>query len=399
MPLQDVKQKDKKAKYKILVVDDEPDLRPLFLQHMRRLIRSKTYDFVFAHDGFEALDKLRTEEGIDMVLSDINMPKMDGLTLLERIPEVSSEIRAVIVSAYGDMENIRVAMNRGAFDFITKPIDFKDLKITVKRTLDHIEEWRKALEAREKLLLLQNELTVASMIQQSILPERFVTDGSYKLFGAMRPASNIGGDFFDVINLPNGKVGLVIADVSGKGVPAALFMMLSRTVLRSVTGNIEEPGEVLTVVNDQLHEDNESCMFVTMLYIVYDPYKNELVYSSGGHDPPLLVHSDGSSVQLDLTDGMALGIVPDLKYQQSSCTLNRGDSVVLYTDGVTEAINTDEEQLGIERVREAFNSKPPMSAKQSCNLVVELVEDFARGMPQFDDTTCLVLQCKELPAL
>lgn len=396
---QDVKQKSKKAKYKILVVDDEPDLRPLFLQHMRRPIRSKTYDFVFAHDGFEALEKLNTEEGIDMVLSDINMPKMDGLTLLERIPEVSSEIKAVIVSAYGDMDNIRLAMNRGAFDFITKPIDFKDLKITVKRTLDHIEEWRKAFEAREKLLLLQNELTVASMIQQSILPERFVTDGSYKLFGAMQPASNIGGDFFDVINLPDGKVGLVIADVSGKGVPAALFMMLSRTVLRSVTGNIEEPGEVLAVVNDQLHEDNESCMFVTMLYIVYDPNTNELVYSSGGHDPPLLVRSDGSSVQLELTDGMALGIVPDLKYQQSSCTLNQGDSVVLYTDGVTEAINTDEEQLGIERVREVFKSKPPMSAKQSCDSVVGLVEDFARGMPQFDDTTCLVLQCKELPVL
>ena len=121
--------------HKILVVDDEPDLEPLVLQRMRRNIRAGRYQFVFAHNGLEALDRLRQEADIEMVLSDINMPQMDGLTLLEQIPKVDPNVRCVVVSAYGDMENIRTAMNRGAFDFVTKPVDFEDLKVTIDRTL------------------------------------------------------------------------------------------------------------------------------------------------------------------------------------------------------------------------------------------------------------------------
>ena len=120
---------------KILVVDDEPDLEHLVRQRMRREIRSGTYSFMFAQNGVEALEVLNEEQDIDMVLSDINMPRMDGLTLLEQIPKVDPNIRSVIVSAYGDMKNIRTAMNRGAFDFVTKPIDFEDLRVTIQRDL------------------------------------------------------------------------------------------------------------------------------------------------------------------------------------------------------------------------------------------------------------------------
>ena len=211
--------------YKILVVDDEPDLEPLVLQRMRRDIRARRYEFVFAHNGVEALERLNEDDGIDMVLSDINMPRMDGLTLLEQIPKINPEIRAVIISAYGDMKNIRTAMNRGAFDFVTKPIDFEDLKVTVERTLRNMAEWREALSSRDKLVALQNELDVASKMQQSILPTHFPQGDNYEVFGSMEPARSVGGDFFDVMRLDNGQVGLAIADVSDKGVPAALFMM------------------------------------------------------------------------------------------------------------------------------------------------------------------------------
>ena len=163
-------------RYKILVVDDEPDLERLMLQRMRRDIRAGRYKFVFAHDGVEALDLLKEQPDVDLVLSDINMPKMDGLTLIEQIPKVQPDIRSVIISAYGDMKNIRTAMNRGAFDFVTKPIDFDDLKLTIARTLQHLVEWREALESRDKLVALQNELGVASKIQQSILPTASLTD-------------------------------------------------------------------------------------------------------------------------------------------------------------------------------------------------------------------------------
>ena len=122
------------------------------LQRMRRKIRSGTYTFVFAHNGIEALEVLNRDKDIDMVLSDINMPQMDGLALLEQIPKVDPNLRAVIISAYGDMKNIRTAMNRGAFDFVTKPLDFKDLQVTIERTLQHLAEWKEALQSRDKLV-------------------------------------------------------------------------------------------------------------------------------------------------------------------------------------------------------------------------------------------------------
>ena len=155
-----------------------------------------------------------------MVLSDINMPQMDGLTLLQQIPKVDPDLRAVIISAYGDMKNIRTAMNRGAFDFVTKPIDFEDLEVTIERTLSNIAEWRDALLSRDKLVVLQNELDVASSMQQSILPTQFPKGPSYEVFGSMKPARSVGGDFFDIMRLENGKIGVAIADVSGKGVIA-----------------------------------------------------------------------------------------------------------------------------------------------------------------------------------
>ncbi len=135
--------------YKILMVDDEPDLEPLVLQRMRHKIQSGDYSFVFAHNGVDALDMLQEDQDIDIVISDINMPHMDGLTLLEQIPKVDPSVRAVILSAYGDMKNIRTAMRRGAFDFITKPIDFDDLQETIERTRHHLDAWRAALSSRD----------------------------------------------------------------------------------------------------------------------------------------------------------------------------------------------------------------------------------------------------------
>lgn len=132
---------------KILVVDDEADLELLIRQKFRKKIREQVYTFVFAKDGLEALELLKREEDIDVILSDINMPGMDGLTLLTKLPETSPVIKAVMVSAYGDMENIRTAMNRGAFDFVCKPVNFDDLDVTIEKTLGHVEQIKSTLKA------------------------------------------------------------------------------------------------------------------------------------------------------------------------------------------------------------------------------------------------------------
>ncbi len=363
---------------------------------MRRDIRSGKYTFVFAHNGVEALEKLNEDEDIDMVLSDINMPQMDGLTLLQQIPEVDPNIRSVIISAYGDMQNIRTAMNRGAFDFVTKPLDFDDLKVTIARTLRHLVEWREALSSRDKLVALQNELDVASKMQQSILPTEFPQGEAFDLFGSMEPARNVGGDFFDVLTLDNDHIGLAIADVSDKGVPAALFMMSSRTLLKGAAIGLDEPGKVLAEVNDLLNEDNEAEMFVTMLYATYDPRTGTLTYANGGHNTPVVFHADGSSTELPLTGGIALGLLPDFEYEQNSIELAPGDTVVFYTDGVTEAMNSVEEEFGMERLHGVFNGESPEDAQQANQEVFEAVHTFAGDTPQSDDVTCLTLRRREV---
>lgn len=379
------------TQYRILVVDDEPDLEHLVQQRMRREMRAGLYSFKFAHNGVEALELLEKDTGIDMVLSDINMPQMDGLTLLEQIPTVNPNIRSVIISAYGDMKNIRTAMNRGAFDFITKPIDFQDLRVTIERTLRHLVLWREALASRNKLVALQNELDIASQMQKSILPTVFPDRPSYHTFANMVPAREVGGDFYDILHLDDDRVGLAIADVSDKGVHAALFMMSSRTLLKGAAIGNFEPGKVLHEVNNLLCENNEASMFVTVFYGVFNPANKTLTYANGGHNPPLIVHPDGSSMPLPTTKGAILGVTVDAPYEQNSVTLDSGDIVVLYTDGVTEAMNGDGEEFGMERLHEVFTKTPPSTAQQANEAIFDAVHAFAGETPQSDDITCLTL--------
>ena len=381
--------------YKILVVDDEVDLEPLMLQRMRRDIRSGRYSFVFAHNGVEALEKLSEDDSIDMVLSDINMPQMDGLTLLEQIPKVDPNIKSVIVSAYGDMKNIRTAMNRGAFDFVTKPLDFTDLRITIERTLSHLTEWRAALASRDQLVSLQRELDVASQMQKSILPTRFPARPGYEVFAHMEPARNVGGDFYDVIQLDGDRVGLCIADVSDKGVPAALFMMSSRTLLKGASIGCDNPGDVLKEVNDLLRETNESEMFVTLLYGIYDPATGNFTYANGGHNEPLHVRPDGSSTLLPRTGGIILGVIPDMEFDYKTVNVAPGETLFLYTDGVSEAMNMEAEEFGMERLGRIFADSPPSDAKDITMAVFKAVHAFAGETPQSDDITCLTLHRSE----
>ena len=381
--------------YKILVVDDEPDIQPLFSQRMRRDIRSGRFELTFALNGVEALERLNEDPEIDLVVTDINMPEMDGLTLLEQIPNVDPNIRSIIISAYGDMKNIRTAMNRGAFDFVTKPLDFEDLRVTIERTLRHLAEWREALSSRDQLVALQNELDLARQMQKSILPTRFPGGPGYQVYADMEPARNVGGDFYDIVALENHRIGLAIADVSDKGVTSALYMMSSRTLLKGAAIGCRHPGEALAEVNELLQENNDTGMFVTVFYGIYDPGTGEFTYANGGHNPPLIVHSDGSSTVLPMTGGVMLGVAPGLQYEENTVYLSRGDTAFLYTDGITEATNGQGEFFGLERLQDTFAAAPPIDPKSANDSVFEAVHSFVGETPQSDDITCLALTRRE----
>ena len=377
---------------RLLVVDDEEDLELLIRQKFRRRIRKGEFDFVFARNGQEALEKLAENPDIHLVLSDINMPVMDGLALLSKLEDTKPDVQAVIVSAYGDMENIRTAMNRGAFDFVTKPINFDDLEITIEKTLNHIRALETAQEARDRLVVIKRELDVAQQVQMSALPKEVPRSVTHDVQALMIPAREVGGDFYDFFSLSDELIGLVIADVSGKGIPAALFTLMTRTLLKGTARDSPSPADCLSKVNDMLAEDNETCIFITLFYGVFDLRDGVFRYSNGGHNPPRLVRSDSRVEVVPATENLVLGIAPGHEYRNGEVQLAPGDALFLYTDGITEAQNANDEEFGEERLDAKLVSLGQVPAREIVTTVVDEVHAFAGDAPQSDDITCIAMR-------
>jgi len=378
--------------HKILVVDDEPDLEELMRQKFRRRIRSGELEFHFAHNGFEALEQLRQVPGIEMVLTDINMPQMDGLTLLGELTPFAEALKAVVVSAYGDLANIRTAMNRGAFDFLTKPIDFNDLEVTIAKTLEQMEHLRQGQQAKTALTALREELELAGALQQSILPTHFPSEPDHDLCAKMVPAKDIGGDFYDFFHLDERHLGIVMADVSGKGVTAAMFMGVSRTLLRFTALQGMAVGPCLAHVNNLLCIDNDSAMFVTVLYGILELDSGRFTYGNAGHLAPYWVRRDGGVEPLPTTSGIALGVLEGVEFQVQTVQLQPGDSLFLFTDGVTEACNLEDELFNDDRLIDLLHAQTEHSPAALVGTVVDAVRDYAGSAPQADDITVLAVR-------
>ncbi len=376
---------------KILIVDDEPDVELLMKQRFRRQIKENEFSLFFAHNGIEALDSLRKDPDIRMVISDINMPEMDGLTLLDNIQKEYPDVMAIIVSAYGDMNNIRTAMNRGAFDFVTKPINFEDLTTTIRKTLDHIQQLLLAEKNKNKLESILYELNVAQEIQQSILPKEFIDNKTLQVHAKMTAAKQVGGDFYDFFWINEEELGLVIADVSGKGVPAALFMTVSRTLIRAHSTTYISPGKCLEKVNTLLEKSNSNNMFVTTFYGILNVKTGKFIYSNGGHNLPVLVSNNQLSM-LPGTKDMALGILPLDHFEESTIELKKNDLLFLYTDGVTEAMNIDDQCFGEQALQKVLETNLNLSAFETINKVEEQLKLFTIGADQSDDITMLAIR-------
>jgi sigma-B regulation protein RsbU (phosphoserine phosphatase) len=381
---------------KMLVVDDEPDLEALIRQKFRREIKENEFQFIFAQNGLEALKKIEDHPDTTMVLSDINMPGMDGLTLLSKLGELNNPaLKAVIVSAYGDMENIRTAMNRGAFDFLTKPIDFDDLEVTIRKTLEHLLILKQALKEHEQLISVQRDLNIAARIQTSILPRIFPPFPDRKevdIYAEMLTAKEVGGDFYDFYFLDNDRLAFVIGDVSGKGVPAALFMAVSRTVLKAVASQIIHPGEVLRRVNTMLIPESDAAMFVTVFYGVLNTRTGEIQFSNGGHNSPIIVRASGEIESLPPVGGLFLGKIDQMEYDVAKAMLKPGDAIFLYTDGVTEAMNLEQELFGDSRLTDALKGAHALTLEKWTKKTQHIIKEFANGAPQSDDITMLTLR-------
>ena len=384
---------------KILSVDDEAPIELLMKQYFRRKIRSGEYEFFFARNGLEALAILANHPDIEIILSDINMPEMDGLTLLSKVNETRNPAtRVIMVSAYGDMRNIRKAMNNGAFDFATKPIDMDDLAMTIEKAIAQINYVHESQKEHKELALLQEDLATASEIQQYFLPRQFppfpeISD-RLDIYASMSAAKDVGGDFYDFFRVDADHIALVIADVCGKGIPAALFMAASQMIIHSKGSQRTSAAECLTEANHLLAVYSVDDMFVTVFYAIYHTTTGRLTYCNAGHNPPRVLRADGTIEELPGHGNLFMGALDGAVYKENTLQLGHGDALVMYTDGVTEAMNQKREEFGTERLDAMLKGMPDKSSRQIIEDVKAGITDFVAGAEQHDDITMLVLKRK-----
>jgi len=300
-----------------------------------------------------------------------------GLTLLLARPfsEAVSVVKQVIVPMV-----IANSLGMAVFAFVVRNL------IHERNTAAEKELYRRALERTEY------EMETARGIQQSFLPESPPKIAGFELGALNKPARQVGGDFYDFIPISEGKMGIVIADVSGKGVPAALFMALSRAIVRANVHETITTSEAIEKANHLIAEEAKFGMFVTLFYAVLDSKRRLLQYVNAGHNPPLMLKHLASDLILLNANGIALGALDDIRLEQKEVGLVADDIVVLYTDGIIEAVNDKGEQFGMDRLEKIISNNTNLPAQQLADQINDEVQRFAQGQQQFDDLTLIVLK-------
>jgi sigma-B regulation protein RsbU (phosphoserine phosphatase) len=307
-------------------------------------------------------------------------------------------LRVIMVSAYGDMKNIRQAMNNGAFDFATKPIDMDDLSRTIEKAIEQINFVHESQKEHTQLESLKKDLTTAKDIQQYILPRVFPPFpediDKFDVYASMEAAKDIGGDFYDFFRIDEDHIALVIADVCGKGIPAALFMAVSRTIIRSKGVQGVNAGECLTESNRLLAAYSVDCMFVTVFYAIYNTKTGLVTYCNAGHNPPHLLRANGTVEEMPEPKNTILGAFDGIEYKEETLQLEHGDTLVMFTDGVTEAMTKTYEEFGTERLDNILGGLAGKGSQEIIETVKAGVKEFVDGAEQSDDITMLVLKRK-----
>jgi sigma-B regulation protein RsbU (phosphoserine phosphatase) len=293
------------------------------------------------------------------------------------------------------MENIRTAMNRGAFDFLTKPIDFADLELTVQKSMQQLELIRHALKARDELVSVQRDLNTAARIQQSLLPKvfpPFPQKPEVDLFAEMLAAKEVGGDFYDFYLIDEDRLAFTVGDVSGKGIPAAIYMAVCRTLLKATAFQVVNPGEVLRRFNSLMIPESDPATFVTIFFGVMNIRSGEVQFANGGHTLPYVLRAGGGVEQLPMTDGALLGKIPHLDFETGRVRLEPNDALFIYTDGVTEAMDKEMNLFEEARLETFLRSVAGAPLKDVVDGSVSAIKEHTREAPQSDDITVLTLR-------
>ena len=368
---------------RILIADDQPDL----IDALRLLLKGEGIDVV-AVSSPEAAVSAITATPFDLLLMDLNYTGdttsgREGIDLLSRVQAVDSLLPVIVMTGWGSVDLAVEAMRRGVRDFVQKPWDNAQLVRTLRA---EIEEGR---ARRARTALAMRELDEARRIQRKLLPSTMPAVEGCEIAASWQPAAGVGGDCYDAIQFGPSRFGLSIADVVGKGIPAALLMSNLQASLRAFATASAQPAEICHQVNRILCGHIAEGRFISFFYCVSDVDEGTLTYANAGHYPPILVRADGSVERL-AAGGAVLGVFPDGAYEQAQVTFQTGDRLVLYTDGITEAFNAAEEEFGEPRLVDLVVANRACSAPSLQARLASAVADFSSGRFQ-DDATLIVM--------
>ncbi len=369
---------------RILIVDDVKANVDVLVEALRG-----EYKLSVALDGENALRNAEKNPP-DLVLLDIMMPGIDGYEVCRRLRanEQTREIPIMFLSSLEDVQDKARGFEMGANDYLTKPFEILEVKARV-RSLVKAKAYADAVrEAMER------DLSIAREIQMGILPSDLsaCTKGTrLDIHAVIEPAKHVGGDLFEVLRMGEDRVVVVIGDVSGKGIPAALFMAVAVTLVRTMARQFERPEEILLRLNDELAAQNPQGMFVTMACLVFDARSGRVVGANAGHNPLVLLGSGKPPRFVFPASGTVAGIFPGNEITSETMDLAPGDKLVLYTDGVTEAFNPEGKMFGNDRLLECLADKPGQNAAQTVAGLLDVVRGFAAGAAQSDDITILTV--------
>ncbi len=374
-----------KPNEKILIVDDEI----LNVTVLGDLLKDD-YTVMVAKNGKQAL-KVVEMQNPDLVLLDIMMPEMDGYEVCKRLKDnpVTKDIPVIFISAMGQEEDETKGLELGAVDYIRKPIS---PAITKSRVKTHIELRNTYKELESQKNRMQQELDVGHRMQLGMLPTVFPDHDNFSIYASLRPAKEMSGDFYDFFLIDDNHVVFCVGDVSGKGVPAALFMAQTKILLKSHITSADSMAESVYRVNFMLSQDNDAGMFVTLFLACINLKTGELQYVNCGHQPPLILRSNGELERMQNPQDIILGVMEDYQYTSLRSDLNTEDAILIYTDGITEAIDSNKNMYGEERLMNLLKSSNGVTPQQMVKNIIDDVDSFADEIDQFDDITVLSLK-------
>jgi phosphoserine phosphatase RsbU/P len=370
---------------RILVADDQPDI----LHALQLLLADAGFQTELVTSVTATIDALDAAGGaIDLLLMDLNYQRdttsgREGLDLVTRVHKRDPGLPIVVMTGWGSIETAVEAMRRGARSFVQKPWDNAVLVDVLRREVDE------ARAARRRGHRHAREEEEALAIQRALLPQELPAFGGCALAASCRPASGLGGDCYDILRFSGSTFAVSIADVIGKGLPAALLMSNLQAAVRAYASSRPAPRLLAENVNRLLCQNVRSGKFVTFCYASFDLDARVVTFTNAGHNPPLALHADGTCDRLT-EGGMVLGVVPDYSYEQGQAPIRNGDRFVFYTDGLTEARNAAGDEFGDDRLLDAAREARGLDADALESHVRSAVHGFA-GETLEDDATLIVV--------